>query len=133
MAVDILNTKSMKPIFLDRDFAPMQKALNQMEFGQDDVITVLWGLYNYCLEVIIGQANWRQQFDQAAVRSRFNYSDFNRKALFGQLETLDKVYQKRPFPQEWSEGIEKSKGIFNYVTKQLLRSNQRNISHRARV
>jgi hypothetical protein len=80
-----------------------------------DVFAVLWGLYNYCLENIIEQASWRQQFEQAAVRSRFNYSEYNRKALFGELENLDRVYQKRPLPHPWSEGIEKYRGIFSYV------------------
>jgi hypothetical protein len=116
-AIDILNTKSMKPIFTDHDFAPFQRVITEADFVQNDVVAVLWGLYNYCLENIIGQTTWRQQFDQAAVRSRFNYSDYNRKSLYAQLENLDQVYQKRPVPQPWSEGIEKHKGIFKYVAK----------------
>jgi hypothetical protein len=111
----ILNTKSMKPMFTDKDLEPMRTALQNDDFQEDDLITVLWGLYNACLENIIEQASWRQQFEQAAVRSRFNYSDYNRKALFGELENLDRVYQKRSIPRPWSEGIEKNKGIFSYV------------------
>ena len=107
----------MKPVFLNCDFLPLRKVIEAGEFDKQDVIAVLWGLYNYCLENIIGQTTWRQQFDQAAVRSRFNYSEYNRKSVFAQMENLDRVYQKRAIPQPWSEGIEKSKGIFEYVAK----------------
>jgi hypothetical protein len=112
----ILNTKSMKPLLTDRDLEPMRTALQNDDFQEADVVTVLWGLYNACLENIIEQSSWRQQFEQAAVRSRFNYSDYNRKALFSELENLDRVYQKRSIPRPWSEGMEKNKGIFAYIS-----------------
>jgi hypothetical protein len=114
-AAKLLQTKSMKPMFLDRDIAPMETVLAEDDFETSDIFAVMWGLYNYCLENIIEQASWRQQFEQAAVRSRFNYSDYNRRALFGQLENLDRVYPKRALPQPWSEGIERHKGIYSYV------------------
>jgi hypothetical protein len=53
----------------------MKAVLAEDEYEISDVVSVLWGLYNYCLENIIAQTSWRQQFEQAAVRSRFNYSD----------------------------------------------------------
>jgi hypothetical protein len=117
VAPRLLLTKSMKPMYEDRNIDPMLQVVTKGDFDQDDVFAVLWGLYNYCLEIIIEGASWRQQFEQAAVRSRFNYSEFNRRALFGQLENLDRVYQRRAVPQPWSEGIEKSKGIFNYIAE----------------
>ncbi|WP_342736308.1 AIPR family protein [Bradyrhizobium sp. B117] len=111
----LLNSRSMKPFFAGRDLSPMQAVIKTDDFEVDDVIAVLWGVYSYCLEMIIEQPSWRQQFEQAAVRSRFNYSDYNRRTLFGQLENLDRVYQKRAIPQPWSEGIEKHRGIFAFV------------------
>jgi hypothetical protein len=111
----LLQTKSISPVFLDRDIEPMKTVLANGDFEPADVFAVLWGLYNYCLENIIEQSSWRQQFEQAAVRSRFNYSDYNRRVLFAQLENLDRVYQKRRIPQPWSEGIEEHKGIFAYI------------------
>jgi hypothetical protein len=112
----LLATPSMKALFTEKDFAVITKAIKTEEYDTSDLFAVLWAIYTNCLENIIEMPNWRQQFEQAAVRSRFNYSDFNRKALFQQLESLDKVYQKRAYPQPWSEGIEKHKGIFRYVS-----------------
>jgi hypothetical protein len=39
--------------------------------------------------------------------------------LFQQLESLDKVYQKRAVPTPWSEGMERHKSIFKYVRETL--------------
>jgi hypothetical protein len=119
--VHLLRTKSMKALSEDRDIEPARKAVTQDDYELDDVVPILWALYLYALDNIIGMTNWRQQFEQAAVRSRFNYSDFNRRMLFQQLENLDKVYQKRAVPTAWSEGMEKHKGIFNYVRATTIR------------
>jgi hypothetical protein len=61
------------------------------EFDSTDFVSISWALYNFCLEQIIGLSSWRQQFQQAAVRSRFNYSEFNRVEVYKQLESLDTV------------------------------------------
>ena len=111
----LLQTKSMLPLFGSRHLEPARGIIDRGEFAVDDPVPILWALYLYCLSNIIEMPNWRQQFEQAAVRSRFNYSDFNRNALFTQLDSIDKVYQRRPLPTEWSEGMETHKGIFNYV------------------
>ena len=112
----LLNTRSMKPMYTDRNLEPLSDTIDGDNYDQADIFAVLWALYNYCLENIIEQNSWRQQFEQAAVRSRFNYSDYNRRTLFAQLENLDRVYQRRPIPHPWSEGIEQHKGIFAYVS-----------------
>lgn len=115
----LLLGRSMRPMFESRDLGTFEAVIASDDYQPDDVFAVLWALYNYCLENIVEQASWRQQFEQAAVRSRFNYSEYNRRALFAQLENLDRVYQKRPLPQPWSEGIEKSRGIFSYVASAI--------------
>ena len=115
----LLQTKSMVPLLENRDLEPARGMIDRGEFRVDDPVPILWPLYLYCLSNIIEMPNWRQQFEQAAVRSRFNYSDFNRNALFNQLDSIDKVYQRRPLPTEWSEGMETHKGIFNYIRAAL--------------
>jgi hypothetical protein len=112
---------SMKALATDRDITHIKKAVEEENYQQSDVIPIIWSIYNYCIDSIVDMPAWRQQFGQAAVRSRFNYSEFNRKTLFQQLEQLDKTYQKRPFPMVWSEGAEKHKGIFKFVAHVLTR------------
>lgn len=115
----LVATKSMKSMVAERSFETIRKAIETEEFEDGDFFAIAWALYNFCLEQIIGLPSWRQQFEQAAVRSRFNYSEFNRRELYKQLEALDKVYQKRPFPAPWSQGFEERKGIFAYFKKAL--------------
>jgi hypothetical protein len=112
-------TKSMRPIVKDRDFSQLKRSISVEEFEPGDFFAIAWALYNFCLEQIIGLPAWRQQFQQAAVRSRFNYSEFNRTELIKQVESLDKVYQKRAFPASWSQGFEESKGIFAHFKASL--------------
>jgi hypothetical protein len=112
----LLNTRSMRPVFEHRDFEVLKSSIESDTYVDGDVFAILWALYANCIENIVDIASWRQQFEQAAVRSRFNYSEFNRKKIYEHLESLDKVYQKRPFPQPWSHGFERCNGIFRYVT-----------------
>jgi hypothetical protein len=56
----------------------MRTVIENGDFREDDLIPVLWAVYTYCLENLVNQTSWRAQFEQAAVRSRFNYSDYNR-------------------------------------------------------
>jgi hypothetical protein len=111
----ILKSRSMAAMFKERDIKPMRTVIENGDFREDDLIPVLWAVYTYCLENLVHQTSWRAQFEQAAVRSRFNYSDYNRRALYGELINLDTVYQKRAYPTPWSEGIEKARGIFAYA------------------
>jgi len=60
--------------------------IDRGEFDVDGSVPILWALYLYCLSNIVEMPNWRQLFEQASVRSRFNYSDFNRNALFNGLD-----------------------------------------------
>jgi hypothetical protein len=115
----LISTKSMRPIVKERDFNQLKRSVTVEEFEAGDFFAITWALYNFCLEQIIGLPAWRQQFHQAAVRSRFNYSEFNRTELMKQLESLDKVYQKRPFPASWSQGFEEAKGIFAHFRASL--------------
>lgn len=124
----ILRSRSMRHIYLDRNVEPIQKYIDSEDYPESDLVLVLWALFNYCLENIIEQASWRQQFEQAAVRSRFNYSEYNRKTLFNEVENLDRVYQRRPIPRPWSEGFEKNKGVFAYVAQVCGSSRKNSIS-----
>jgi hypothetical protein len=108
----LTSTKSLRPILKERDFDPLLATIKAEDFDSTDFVSISWALYNFCLEQIIGLSSWRQQFQQAAVRSRFNYSEFSRVELYKQLESLDRVYQKRAFPKPWSEGFEEANGIF---------------------
>jgi hypothetical protein len=115
----ILKSRSMAAMFKERDIKPMRTVYENDDYKEDDLIPTLWAVYNYCLENLVNQTSWRQQFEQAAVLSRFNYSDYNRRTLYGELINLDTVYQKRAYPTPWSEGIEKARGIFAYAAAAL--------------
>jgi hypothetical protein len=75
----------------------------------------MWELYEHCISVIVENSSWRQKFSQAAVRSRFNYSEYNRKMLLNELVQFDKIFARRELFKTWTEGFEKNKGIFKYV------------------
>src|SRR3954454_4508110 len=64
---------------LPTDIGDLRSLKTLKDYTQFDLLNVLWELYEYVFGVVVDNTSWRQQFSQAAVRSRFNFSEYNRR------------------------------------------------------
>jgi hypothetical protein len=113
-------TPSFEALVRNRDFSRLSDSVRNDTHEPDDVLPVLWRLFEHVAHQLAGEGTaWLRQWQNSPTRTRFNYSINSRRSLFEELNHLDNYVQKEQFIRPWAIGINRHKGIYKYIAKVL--------------
>lgn len=84
-------------------------------YDDDDTIIMLFSLWYYLVSRLVGDPAWRASYDAATVKTRFLYSESNRKRVAQELNTIETMTKKLKLGQAWSGNFDLASGVVAYL------------------
>jgi AIPR protein len=100
------------------DFDSVKKKVLETQFGEKDILAVLWWAFRHLVDEMLGGA-WRSGYLSARNRTRFIHSSETRKRLEEGALQLHQFTQRTQLTRPWAVGIKPGKGLFGFVREVL--------------
>jgi hypothetical protein len=115
-----IDTPSVGNLVERYDFDGLVTKIRDENFEGDDVLPVLWHLFEYCAGNLAAEDSpWLRQWRVTPTKTRFNYSARTRKDLFVELEHVDGRISRKGLNRSWADKMNDAKGVFKFVKKTL--------------
>lgn len=117
----ILLNESFSVLNQQLDFDSVKKKVLDEQFGEKDILAVLWWAFRHLLEEMLGGA-WRSGYLSARNRTRFIHSSETRKRLEQGALQLHQFTERTQLTRTWAIGIKPGKGLFGFVRDSLVQN-----------
>jgi hypothetical protein len=105
---------SLKYLYETNDFDTVARNMRAGRFQEDDLIAIAWWVFRHTIEQLMGGA-WKQSYQTARNRTRFNHSIDTRRRIYKQLDQLNDFMEKRQLTQVWAAGIPPRTRLYQFV------------------
>jgi len=110
----LLRNGSLKYLYETNDFDNVTLKIRTGEFESDDLITVSWSAFRHTIDQLMA-GPWKQSYQTARNRTRFNHSTDTRTRIFRELEELNKFMERGQLTRVWAAGIPPERGLYRYI------------------
>lgn len=109
----LLRNGSFEYLKNTNDFQSVVQQVRNEDSKPHDSLVVAWFAFRHTMRNLVA-GPWRQSYQAARNRTRFNHSIDTRKQVYNQLIELDKFMCKTQLTYLWASSIPAEKGLFRY-------------------
>lgn len=110
----LLGNGSLKQLYETGDFDTVAQKMRLEEFEQDDLVAIAWSVFRHCIEQLMGGA-WKQSYQTARNRTRFNHSTDTRMRIYRELDQLNDFMQRTQLTRVWAAGIPPQTSLYRHI------------------
>lgn len=118
-AVKFLNNGSMKKGYEDYDFSDAIQSIADQSYEDDDLILVLWSLYEDIIDGFVSDPAWIDAWKAQGNVSRYHHGHSFRRKVLDAVVQRNQTLQRRSLDKPFSKGFDDNQSIFVYVSKLL--------------
>jgi len=109
----LLQNGSLKYLSGTVDFETVAKNVHSGQTEPDDLLVVAWLAFRHTIDQLMA-GPWKQSYQTARNRTRFNHSIDTRSRICKQVDELNKFMEKSQLIQVWAAGIPARIGLYQY-------------------
>jgi hypothetical protein len=110
---------SLRYLFETNDFDTVARKTREGHYEQDDLVAIAWWVFRHTIEQLMGGA-WKQSYQTARNRTRFNHSIDTRRRIYKQLDQLNDFMERSQLTQVWAAGIPPQTRLYQFISDVLL-------------
>ena len=112
----LLGNGSMRSIKDTEDYENASKAIRTQNIEADDLAAIAWHSFRHVIDLLMA-GPWKQAYQTARNRTRFNHSIETRRRIFKELDNLDQFLKKTQLTRPWAASIPSGQGLYDYFRK----------------
>lgn len=109
----LLENRSLKYLKETGDLESVVSKARQQKIEAGDLLLIAWFAFRHTIHQLMA-GPWKQSYQTARNRSRFNHSVDTRTRIYKQVNELDKFMEKSQLTQVWAANIPSQTGLFQY-------------------
>lgn len=109
----LLTNGSFKHLKETGDYDQLVQGTRAGVVEQDDILAIIWFAFRHTIDQLMA-GQWKQSYQTARNRTRFNHSNDTRTRILRQIDELDKFMSRSQLTQVWAAGIPSRVGLFRY-------------------
>jgi len=110
----LLQNGSLKHLYETADFETVAQKVRTEQTEADDVMAICWHVFRHTVDQLMA-GPWRQSYQAARSRTRFNHSVDTRTRIYREANELNKFMEKGQLTRAWAAGIPSTMGLYQYL------------------
>ena len=115
----VLRNGCLRTLHETGDFDSVAENVRAGAFDPDDVIAIAWSAFRNTIDQLMA-GTWKQSYQTARNRTRFNHSTDTRTRICKELDQLNSFMERKQLTRPWAAGIPPETGLYRYVHDILL-------------
>jgi len=109
----LIINESLKELKDKMDFEKVAKDIRKESTKENDVLAIAWYAFRHIIDQMMASP-WRQSYQTARSRTRFNHSKETRERIFKRFDQLDEFMRRSQVTEPWAAGIPSKRGLYKH-------------------
>ncbi len=118
IGLPLLNNSSLKELKEKADFYKIAEHIRTESTKEDDIVSIAWYAFRHVIDQMMASP-WKQSYQTARNRTRFNHSNETRSKIYKELDQLDEFMKRTQVTKPWAAGIPEKIGLYKHFKKIL--------------